>query len=356
MSGYKDLSLRRELIEDAVKGFRGSSELTIKTYPKFKKLIVTVPNEKDCTISYYENVKGTVSFSIHESKDNEDLATEIVEHVIKETLFDEKNSMSIYVSNFSETNLTDLVEYLETYYEVQKIQTQNRANGYTVVLKSSYGDKCHLNYFNNQAFNVQGRSGLMKSLVIEGLAKYLPFGDLVQATLSGYNAQDVSKTEVEELFEARIPTANGYLDDIVKAILMPAIVTERLEVNTTDYSFITFPVFRGLEAFMKQIFNDAGIPINENFGERFDKNPTTGLPELNVLTKNSVNCIYKQTAVLKCYIHFKQTRHLIFHTTGILIGTSVIEDIKDAKSHVSDVFNLIENSVRCIKESNTALL
>ncbi len=358
MTQFKNLHLRRELITDAFRSFRESSQVEVLEYEKLTRYIVSPPEvDSTCKICYYQNDnKGTVSFSLHESIDNEELAKEIVEHVINRTRFDSQNSRSIYIEDFSEENLNDLVEYLVSEYDVEEVEKKNRTNGYTITLKSAYGDKCHLNYFTNRAFNVQGKSGLLKSFVLEGLSQYLSFGDIVEATLEGYKVENVDRDEVGVMFEARIPTAKDYIHDVVKAVLMPAIITERIDVETTDYSFITFPAFRGLEAFMKQIFNDSGIPINENFGEKFGYDNTTGKYVVSENAKNALNCEYKQAVVEKCYNHFKGTRHLIFHTTGILVGTSLIEDIDEAKSHVSDVFDLIENSVRCIQERNTALL
>ena len=359
MAEYKGIYIDRDAFQEKLAKFQADTTIKIietLENSKFKKFVVTVPGyEVESTISYWEVAGGKVTLSLNECK-NKELGKKLLEYVVQETQFSSKLQAPIYIKDFSQEKLDELLAYIDVYSIGKIVDTKKRPNGVTTVVEGPYGDQCQLNYFTNSAFNIQGKSGLLKSKLVEALSEFLPFSDIVQATLDSYEVKDLDKSEAEKLLDARIPTATSYLNPTVKAILIPAIITYRLEIETTDYSFMSFASFRALEGFLKQILFEHNTPISDNFGEKFDKNSVTHKYFLKPNVENVVNCQYTKAVLEKGYNYLKQNRHIHFHVDGTIAGTTLIEDISVVRGFIDDIFDTIESSVRCIKEKNLNLL
>jgi len=355
---YKKVNLKRESIIDAIKHYDNSFECIVKEKNGCVKHHIKSGNEiiSKLNIYYLDCGKTTVTW---QECTNKVVSEKIAKHIIDYCTYEEKLNVSIYINNLDVHNLTLLLEYLVDYCGASIEIEKNLANGKQYKIKSIYGDSVYLNHFKNKSFNVQGTSGLMKSQVVEGLSAYLTYSEIVDATLDSYKVKDLGKGIIEELFIARLPVASGELNDTIKCIIMPVFVLERLEIGehaNFDYSFMAFPLLRGLEGCIKEIFGKFGIHTGTNIGGQYQDHSNSGtfsLIEKNkILINNSV--IIAVLDVL--YNYHKKNRHAIFHVDDTIITTRIIEDPNVAKSLINETFELIEKSYTAIKENNVKYL
>ena len=357
MDRYKSIYIDREALESAFISYEEGTTVAISQYPTFRKYEVTVPSHATPSkISVYDVKGGKFSLTLQECK-NKPLGKQLLEHAVPKTQFPNVFGRPVNIKNFAKDQLEDLVVLLATDgYGAKEVSRLPRPHGVTIVFEGKYGDICYLNHYNTGSFNVQGSAGLLKSQIFEVLGMYLGFQEYIAANLEVMDVTSLKAEEVKSLFENRIPKANLFLDQTVKNILIPAIITYQIEYNAPDNSYICFPAFRALEGFLKQIFNTAGIPIKDNFGEVFQQ-PDKSLPhELQENAKNVINCRYTEAVVKKCYDYLKTHRHVIFHVDGFIIGTKLIENIQDGKDYIDEIFELIEKCVLCIEEKDLKYL
>lgn len=354
----KNLNINRNSINDAINDFDIDLSLEIIDKNTFHQFVISKNNNIVNKLNIYYNKRGKTTISWQECQ-NQENSEILANHIAEYCKFSNIQNTSIYIKEFSDDNLTSLLEFLTDFCGAEIQNTKNLANGKQYTLKSVHGDTVHINHFCNLAFNIQGQSGLMKSQVIEGLSSYLTFGQIVDATLEKVNIEDIDKTDIEKLYDARFPVASNEMGNIVKAIILPVFVTERLnvhELGLPDYSFLVFPILRGLEGCIKEIFNNFGINIANNIGGQFPDNTGTGQYKLIEKHKKTINNNVVVEALELMYNYHRSNRHGIFHVDDTIISTKLINDISVAHSLINETAELIEKCYRAIKQNDKKLL
>ncbi|WP_250255825.1 type II toxin-antitoxin system RnlA family toxin [Chryseobacterium sp. Marseille-Q3244] len=340
---FKKINLKRETIEDAIKDYNSAYVIDIKGDTNCIKYHISENGIVVSKINVYPLTSGKTTVSWQECQ-NQTLSEAISEHIVKCCKYSEQLNTSIYIKKLEDSELADLLDFLENFCDATLENTINLPNGKQYKIKSIYGDYVSINHFTNGAFNVQGTSGLMKSQVIEGLSKYLTYNDIVEATLDSVKIDELDKTEIEKLFEARFPVTNSMISDTTKCIIMPVFLTERLDVadkGIGDFSFMVFPIFRGLEGCIKELFINNGISVGNNIGQQFQES-SDGTYILQQRHKATINNEKIVESLEKMYNFHKNNRHALFHVDDTIISTRLISDIEIAKSSINETAELIE--------------
>lgn len=348
---YKDISLNRDKIEEAILSYElnitfKKSEFKNGTHVKY---LITTADGNIVTLNIYFKLKGKTSFSFNEGG-NQELGIKIANHVIENTKFDDSKDGSLYIKSFSTENYKDLIDYLID-CGAKEVSTKVLPNGIKSEFESRFGDKVHLNKFNNGAFNVQGQYGLLKSQVIEGLSNYLSYDEVVELTYKSLEIKELDKQSTEKLFENRLPLTNGIINQHVKLLMLPSFLFQHIKLDTTDYSYMAFPIFRGLEGFIKQLFLTNGIVVTNNFGSFLEIN-VTGKFVLTANCESQISSIYVKRVIEKLYNYYKTNRHPIFHVDGTIISTRLVGDFKTGNSIINETCEIIEKCSACIVESD----
>lgn len=341
---FRGLNLNREKIHDAIKDYNNDYTIAINGNDSCLKYHISENGNIISKLNIYPLKNGKTTISWQECK-NQDLSQNISEHIINCCKYPEQLSTPIYIKKLEEDDLINLIDFLENFCDATLEKTINLTNGKQYKVKSIYGDQVSINHYINGAFNIQGTSGLMKSQVIEGLSSYLTYNDIVEATLDSIKIDDLNKTEIEKLFEARFPVAHSMITDTTKCIIMPVFVTERLDVadkGIGDFSFMVFPMLRGLEGCIKELFINNGISIGNKIGNQFQENKVTGKYILLQKHKDVISNIKTVESLEKMYNFHKNNRHSLFHVDDTIISTRLISDIETAKSSINETAELIE--------------
>ncbi|WP_166336748.1 type II toxin-antitoxin system RnlA family toxin [Sphingobacterium chungjuense] len=338
----KKLQLDREKIIDAISNFNPSFEITKENKPSMVKYRITENNEVKSLLIFYFLSDGKTTISWHECA-NPEYSKLIAEHIVSLCSYPEYLKTSIYIKRFTDDDLDNLLDYLQNYCGAILEGEKTIGNGKTYVLKSKYGDKAFLNYFTNKAFNVQGNIGLMKFQVIEGLSSYLTFNEIVQATLEKEDF-NLNPADIEGLYVARFPISSALMHDVIKSIILPMFITQRIIIPDgfiMDLSFKVFPILRGVEGCIKQILQDYNVDSNNHIGSLFDYNGTHFV--LKRSYRDSINDGRVVESLEKLYNYHKNNRHAIFHVDDTILTTKIITSEAEVIAAVNEAAELIED-------------
>ncbi|WMC94471.1 type II toxin-antitoxin system RnlA family toxin [Kineothrix sp. MB12-C1] len=242
---------------------------------------------------------------------------------------------------------TKIVDYLESLEGVTAehyvVETAPLHNSH--IFTSKIGDKLTINIYETGTLTLQGKPAYLYGEAISFLSycKDVSVDDIVDSVNSFHNL-NVKISDVRNEMETLMPRAYGNIDEMVFKLLSPSISLRKIDINLEDYSCYAFPALRALEGYIKYLFGLKEVPIGNTFGDVFNGNVL--YPK--VITKIGDATFHAE--LQRLYAYFKGSRHVLFHTTQILIGTTLIEDKHEADEIINTVINLIETSYMNINQ------
>lgn len=342
MNEYKALLLDREKIEPTIRNYPGFTKFN---GPKISGTqhgyTIKIADDKiEAILNVYYLANGKTTLDISAGK-NKRLSEKIAAFISKECSINEPKVKTIYVRKITNEQFLALREFAEK--NGCSIEDGSQLQyGKQYKVKSPNGDSASLNVYNNGSMQVQGPSGLAKSILIEGMATQLPFKEVIDAQLESLEVKLPVDKALDQLKHI-LPTSYDYLGDRLVAILCPAVSLGVIDMPLTDYSAFAFPALRGLEGYMKKVAMDFDIsPEDGNIGSVFDYNSENKrhvlFPDKAVIVGNA-NAI---KTLEDCYAFYSKNRHSLFHVDNGVETSRVIERKQIADEIVSGVFSMIE--------------
>lgn len=277
---------------------------------------------------------------------NQELSLEIASLIKDSCSIKEFKSNSFYLKSIRNVDFETILEYLALENEIESDAANTK--GRIVKIKGKQGDKITLHHFSNGAFQAQGKPRMIFNDVIAILSEVMPFKDIVNSQLEFYETNLTADDILGEL-EARLPISSPYLLEKVKSVLSPSLALRKFVVELDDFSAFAFPVLRGLEGVLKQIYLDNGIVIGkEGFGEYLHIDGSGLNVTLTNKTKIIINCGKTHKAICDIYSFYNYNRHGLFHMDGTVV-TSRILNRTEAENIINNALNLIEGSISSIK-------
>jgi len=349
----KGLKIKRDKIGPVLEEIAFDHEVKIeKVNDDFFRFVLVKDGQQANKLNVYYLKDGATSITWHECK-NKESSKVIAEQIAEKCKFENVLSVSVRIRTMETNSLDELLLFLKDYCGATISDPKNLTNGVQYEVRSVYGDKAYINYYNNKSFNVQGTSE-----IIEGLSSYLTFGEIVEATLKEVELEGFDKPTVIQLYEARFPNADGYLPETVKNIIIPTFVVQRLGETMDgieDFSFMVFPILRGVEGCIKCLFLEHGINIDNHIGNQFHDPFKTGNFEL--LGKHKAVITSLESEILeKLYNYHKNNRHSIFHVDDTIVTTRTVESVEIANSMINEACELIEKCYTAKKENDNRFL
>jgi len=338
---FSKLNINRSLIDKTIDdSLNGATILEKKvalnnyTY-KFK-----VPTQADASLNLYYNVDGTTTIQYQTGK-NHDFSLKIAEAIKEQCSLKEFKADSFYIKKIAEVDFTTLLDFLKTECDAEVAEPTKLPHGNQYKVKGKQGDTLSFNFYNNGALQIQGKPRLLHNQTVEILSELLPFKEVIQEQLKFYET-NISAGEILSELDNRLPVATSQLADKLKAIISPSLALRKIDIELTDYSAFAFPVLRGLEGVMKQIFRDKGIIVNKDgFGEYIEDKGVS--IKLNKETQDRINCTKSCKVLADMYSILKTQRNFLFHVDGLVDNTRIL-DRNQASSLINTVLNIIEDS------------
>ena len=243
--------------------------------------------------------------------------------------------------NIPEEWVVKLIEYLTfldgVKVENREMKTTPQHDRYKFT--SKIGDTLTVNVYKTGTLTLQGKPAYLYSEAISLLSycNDVSMDDIVD-TVNIFHSIDIKTSDVRDELRTLLPRSYGNIDEMILKLLSPSISLRKIKIELEDYSCYAFPALRALEGYIKYLFSLKNVYIGNNFYKKFN-----GINLDSDIAKKIGDTTYKTE--LEClYEYLIRNRHVLFHAEQILIGTTILEDKREADEIVNNVLNLIETS------------
>lgn len=331
---FKKLSLKRELIFEAVKGCGAVDCKENKGPPKF------ITGNLDGTtfrVNIYENADGTTTLG-HSSGFDRSAFERVADHVAQHCALGSKARIEVSVK-LSSGQVDELGEFLS---DAKAVVTEKEeiASGYRLKWKGAQGDVLTINVYSNGTVQFQGRHLELASLVWDYLGNVLGLEDVLAKQIAAYSVP-ITVAEIKNELEGKIPLAYHKVSEDVRKQLSAALAWGKVRLELEDYSAVAFPALRALEGFLYGELASSGLsPKGDGFGEYFVSH-RHGVWEMQPMPSNSVGQP-KASLLSDVYGLYHTNRHGLFHMAAAGVGSRIIPTLEAANAIVSNVLRAIE--------------
>ena len=272
MASYRDLNINRDLIEPVISEHSGGVEFTKKEIGTAGGFVYSFQTEnKTARIHVYYKNDGTSTINNDQCK-NRLFSDSIVEKLLEKCQIKEFKFNQLYFKSITDEDFDFLIEYIKSIGA--KVETEKTIpTGTQFKLKGKQGEDLSIIRYNNKSIHFQGKPSLLFNNIIDVLVDIFPANEVLDGQLGYYNIT-TPKEEILSELDTLYPITGANITPILKAIISPSIALRRLSFDLSDFSFMAFPVLRGLEGVMKLVFSKHNITITnfDGFTDYFDIN------------------------------------------------------------------------------------
>lgn len=342
---FKNLSLDRSLIETSLTNYDANLDFSLEESSANKYVCrASFPEDKPALINFFYNSNGKTTIQANQGA-NTDLGLAISNHIIEHCSVVVPSKDSLSLKNLSSDDFNLLLEYLVEECGAT-ITEKDIPHGKKHTITGCQGDNVVITYYSNKTFLLQGCPILLHSQVIEFLCEYLSLNDIVQSQLNLVST-NLKSTDVLDEMSGKMPLSFEHLNPTVKALISPSVALGKLDIELTDYTVIAFPALRGLEGYLKYLFSRNGITIGRAGFAPFLLEGYHAT--LSQEACEQINCENTCKAINQCYSLYKNERHGLFHSNGVLANTRLISSRAEAVAIVDSVLRRIEESDNLIR-------
>lgn len=327
--------LYRNKIEEAIKAFapEGANVRCKKLTKNVMQFIVSFKDKSilPAMLIIYNNNDGTTTIDAGQGK-NKDFSAKWAEFVVNTTeavLYDTSN---LYFDSISDDQFRDFVDYMAECKTVYTTTAVKNGDKYTFC--GEYGETLYATKYDNGAILFQGHPSITFNNAISILADIYP-SDEILVGLTKYYKLDFKKDDLQGELMNVCPNIVGKLsDDIINAMLPSIGLRRAIPDGLTDYSYLCFPVLRGIEGILKTIFRDKSVPMSakSHFGGKLKYDEATHVASIEPGADALFTDADERNRIEKLYALLCQQRHRIFHfdsLTPILLSKNDALDILD---------------------------
>lgn len=356
---------------------------------KFSKLQIDIDNMEELIKFWCEqnleaaptinriNKGGRVSFLVKESKG--DIQIDFIECVGKRyTIFPKvgkRQSESLLIAEYLlecinnsasvKTNIgngfsivttrdvfNDVIELLNDSDEVECIEIKKFDEEYKpqytqYKFKSKFGDQIVMKYFDKTSrLQIQGKPLYLFEIVQDILISDESTAEgLVDANIKYYSI-DMKKDDLYAEMEEKLGAdLYNYLTYPLRAILSPAFLFYRIDMDMDNYSCLCQPALQALEGYCFKLLVSCGVIHNkEKLGDYFSFDSASNKHFLNDETAEIVKDEEKIKSINMLYALYNSKRHPYSHSTERNYDTKIITDRKVADSIFREVISAMKTS------------
>jgi len=345
MADFQALHLDAGRIAAAVHGFPGAIKVSgPASKGKFEEYEIQT-GEKDMValLHVYARGDGRVTLQCKVGK-NHPLSIKVAEHVVQHAAAVQHEARPLSLSKITEEEWKFLLESLAEEGMTLTKEAHQNADRYKVLAAGA--DQVFIHRFTTGRFLMQGRPVNAYGKVVDCLS-YVSHQkkDIIEAQLATVEVKNVSSDGLLAELAERMPSACKVLNDTVKCIFAPSLALTKLAIDLPDYSSLTHPALRGLEACMKDLFLRHHIVIQQKHGvgRHFNIDGT-----LIPAARAQIGCILTGEALESFYKIYFQHRHSLFHADATTITSRLIDKRQDAVDIVNSVLFTVERGFEAI--------
>lgn len=342
---YKKLYLYRDNIEKAIRLFAPEDAVVERNDESDKRVKYTVtfadPQVKPAMLVVDFNSDGTTTIEDCRGK-NKEYAERLAEHIVKSTQVSLYETDNLYFKSISDAQFDLFVDYMNSCNATMTSTVVANGDKYTIC--GEYGDTMYATRFNNGSIFFQGHPSITFNNAISILSDIYP-SDVILVGLTKYYKIDFDRADLEKELFSHCPKLVGVVGtDVINAVLPTLGLRRAIPEGLTDYSYLCFPVLRGLEGLIKTIFKSKGVILQakSNFGGYLKYDDTTLTASLEPLGLTVFTDATEKTRVESLYALLCQQRHRIFHfdaLSPVLLEKEIALDIiEETLKSINDAY------------------
>lgn len=332
---YKDLIVDKNILKDSIQNYVNCNvKHPQETESRDRYEIICKKTNRKCNIHIAHKSGGKTTIW-SDGRDKDTLGQEIINYAVgKAKVFK--------ISNINNTILVDEDDFnkiLQRLQDENDIERKEISGGIQYTYKGNNKQKFVFKYYSKS-----------KKLHLQGLP--IPFFGKILSELNNLNynatetflsdifeADEFQEDTIDDLFNNNIPKLHPKLPSSVKKIISPSLIFIKVNVVCDDYAFLIYPALRTMEYVLKEVLEKNGFELEDGnfscFGKYRDRHILKGhqVNEISVDLKESIE---------KCYNHYYEYRHSLFHMDNDISTIRRIENRDDALSILFGTFDLME--------------
>jgi hypothetical protein len=345
MVDFQALHLDAGKIKTAVYSFPGSKIVSgPNSKGRFEEYeIQTCEKELVALLHVHPRGDGRITLQWKVGK-NQPLSMKVAEHVVKHSSVVKHEAGPLGLSNITEEEWGFLLDSLKEEGMTLTHEPHQHADRYKVLAAGT--DHVFIHRYNTGRFLMQGRAVNAYGKVVDSLSYVSDQKkEIIAAQLATVEVKDVSSDGLLAELEQRMPSACKILNDTVKCIFAPSLALTKLAIDLPDYSALTHPALRGLEACIKDLFLRHSISIQPKYGVggQFSSSGT-----LIRAVKAQVGCLHTVGALESFYKIYHQHRNSLFHADSTTVTSRLLDKRQDAVDIVNSVLFTVEKGFEAI--------
>lgn len=345
MADFQALHLDAGRIGAAVHSFPGAIKVSgPESKGKFEEYQIQT-GEKDTVALLHVYVRGDGRITLQwKVGKNQPLSMKVAEHVVQHAAAVQHEARPLSLARITEEEWQFLLESLTEGGMTLTKEAHQSADRYKVLAAGT--DQVFIHRFATGRFLMQGRPVNAYGKVVDCLS-YVSHQkkEIIEAQLATVEIKNVSSDGLLAELAERMPSACKVLNETVKCIFAPSLALTKLAIDLPDYSSLTHPALRGLEACMKDLFLRHNIVIQQKHGvgRQFNTDGT-----LVATVSAQVGCLPTVAALESFYKIYNQHRHSLFHADATTITSRLIDKRQDAVDIVNSVLFTVEKGFEAI--------
>jgi hypothetical protein len=345
MENLKDLNLDRKLLENnletVAKKILGDSVNIRKTAQKQSTLYTFSSTEKQCKLQFYYNKKGTITVN-HKVGTDHGLSKTLAEELIGVSLIDQRKSFSITIADFN--YFDDFISYMLEDDKSRQLEEKKEEIYLLTKLQGQQGDILTIKKYTNGTLQLQGKPILLYKDALYFLVELCGAENIIKAQEDFHEIQ-INKEGIDYEYESLLKNSSVFLGDTIKQIILPSFTLKKIDIELTDYSLFVFPVLKGLEGYIKQLFRSKGNIIKrDTIGEHFSLSHPDPIFRLKPEMKAQIGCSITCSVIEEAYNYLRIHRNPLFHIDGMIEPTKIIDTKIQAEKLIDETIDLIETT------------
>lgn len=343
----KQLNLDRELIDSTIQNyFQNKCFFEKKSLKSSVQYIIKSENlETEITLAFYLINDGTTTITYKLGKnqiEGEKLALFLKEKCVS----DHRKNVSLNIGkNFSKSDFDDFLEYLKLDLDNKiLIDIEQVAHGIKYKIKHiEKEDGITLTLYNLGTLCMQGKplflfNYTMSYFIEIGALSIKDYGTTIHKVTLNINV-------LEEL-EKEIPKAYPIIGTKLKNIMSSTLFIKNIDVELLDYSFVVFPILRGVEGVLKDLIIRYKISdaVNLKTFNMFQEDSSSKIYSLKPEYERNINSEEKLNKLNELYNFYYRHRHQLFHVGNFDFGTRLLNNKHEALSLITEAIEHIENN------------
>lgn len=340
---YKKQKLNRNIIPQTIVGYLGH-EITPIVRKNANCDIYRYNIDSESMLDIYYNTDSTTTLCCVGKK--AEIAEIIAQEIINNCSLTLPNPIrALYLKGFSQEKLEVVLQNIKnTGCNITILSDTEIAKRYEVT--NTYNENIKIHYFpSTGALNIQGKGYSVYNSILSSFDTFISLEEVIESNLLANNIENITTSELVEAMKKAFPNSYPFLNGVIANIISSSFFLTKIEnEELPDYSWMIFPILRGLEGVIKKFLLLSGIRVNKTFGEVFE--PISHGATIykikdchSITINNRTHC----ASIEKCYNYLVANRHGIFHINSAINTTRQINR-EEAIEIFNELVELIETS------------